>query len=69
LNDFIHFFDVVTAFNIKSKEEQVIAKQEATNIGEHGFALLLKLINLMERLDFPHQRKEIAQVSLIFDTG
>jgi hypothetical protein len=47
----------------------VIAKQEATNIGEHGFALLLKLINLMGRLDFPHQRKEIAQVSLIFDTG
>jgi hypothetical protein len=69
LNDFNHFIDVVTTINIKSEEEQLIAKQEATDIGEHGFVLLLTLIDLMERLDFPHQRKEIEQVSLIFDTG
>lgn len=66
MTDFDHFFDVVASINIKSKEEQVIAKQEATDIGEHGFILLLKLIDLMERLDLPHKRKEIEQVSLIF---
>lgn len=66
ITDFDHFFDVVDSINIKSEEEQVIAKQEATNIGEHGFILLLKLIDLMERLDLPHKRKEIEQVSVIF---
>jgi hypothetical protein len=66
MTDFDHFFDVIASINIKSKEEQVIAKQEATDIGEHGFILLLKLIDLMERLDLPHKRKEIEQVSLIF---
>jgi hypothetical protein len=66
MTDFDRFFDVVTSINIKSKEEQVIDKQEATDIGEHGFILLLKLIDLMERLDLPHKRKEIEQVSLIF---
>ncbi|MFT4607530.1 MAG: hypothetical protein ACI9V8_000045 [Urechidicola sp.] len=66
MTDFDQFFDVVATINIKSKEEQVIAKQEATDIGEHGFILLLKLIDLMERLDLPHKRKEVEQVSLIF---
>ena len=64
--DFSHFFDIVATINIKSKEEKIIAKQEATDIGEHGFILLLKLIDLMERLDLPHKRKEVEQISLIF---
>jgi predicted house-cleaning noncanonical NTP pyrophosphatase (MazG superfamily) len=66
MRDFSHFFDVVASINIKSKEEQIIAKQEATDIGEHGFILLLKLIDLMERLDLPNKRKEVEQISLIF---
>ena len=66
MEDFGHFFNVVASINIKSKEEQIIAKQEATDIGEHGFILLFKLIDLMERLDLPHKRKEVEQISLIF---
>lgn len=66
LSDFSHFFDIVASINIKSKEKQIIAKQEATDIGEQGFILLLKLIDLMERLDLPHKRKEVEQISLIF---
>jgi hypothetical protein len=66
MTDFDQFFNVVATIDIKSNEEQVIAKQEATDIGEHGFILLLKLIDLLERLDLPHKRKEIEQVSLIF---
>jgi hypothetical protein len=66
LADLDHFFNVVASINIKSKQEQAIATQEATDIGEHGFVLLLKLIDLMERLHLPHKRKEVEQISLIF---
>lgn len=60
------FFDVVTTVNHQASEDHVISRSEATDIGEHGFTLLLKLSDLMEKLDLPHKRKEIEQISLIF---
>lgn len=66
LQSFDQLFDVVASINMQAKENQVIKDSEATEIGDHGFILLLKLIDLMERLDLPHKRKEIEQISLIF---
>ncbi len=63
---FDQFFDIVTSINIQASEDHLISAQEATDIGEHGFVLLLKLIDLMDKLDLPHKRKEIEQISLIF---
>lgn len=63
---FEQLFDVVASINMQAKENQVISALEATDIGDHGFNLLLKLINLMERLDLPHKRKEVEQISLVF---
>lgn len=60
------FFDVASTINHQASEDHVISQSEATDIGEHGFTLLLKLIDLMEKLDLPHKRKEIEQISLIF---
>jgi hypothetical protein len=60
------FFDVAVTVNYQASEDHVISQAEATDIGEHGFTLLLKLIDLMEKLDLPHRRKEIEQISLIF---
>ena len=60
------FFDVVNTINIQATDDHVISHQEATDIGNHGFTLLLKLIDLMEKLDLPHKRQEIEQISLIF---
>lgn len=60
------FFDVAATVNHQASEDHIISRAEATDIGEHGFTLLLKLINLMEKLDLPHKRKEIEQISLIF---
>jgi hypothetical protein len=60
------FFDIASTINYQARENQVITQLEATEIGEHGFTLLLKLIDLMEKLDLPHKRQEIEQVSLIF---
>jgi len=39
--------------------------EEATEISDYGFVLLLKLVDLMERLDMPHKRREIEQISLV----
>ena len=63
---FDQFFDVVASINIQARDNQVINKDEATEIGDHGLVLLLKLVDLMERLDLPHKRREIEQISLIF---
>lgn len=63
---FGQLFDVVASINMQAKEGQVISGSEATKIGDHGFILLLKLIDLMELLDLPHKRKEVEQISLIF---
>jgi hypothetical protein len=60
------FFDVAATIDHQAEENQPISHSEATEIGEHGFVLLLKLIDLMEKLDLPHKRQEIEQVSLIF---
>ncbi len=60
------FFDVASTIDTQAKEDHLISQREATDIGEHGFILLLKLIDLMEKLDLPHKRHELEQISLIF---
>lgn len=60
------FLDVTATVNHQAAENHAIKHNEATEIGEHGFILLLKLIDLMEKLDLPHKRQEIEQISLIF---
>ncbi len=66
IRGFDQFFNVITSINIQARDNQVINKNEATDIGDHGLVLLLKLVDLMERLDLPHKRREIEQISLIF---
>jgi len=60
------FFDVTATVDQQASEDHIISQVEATEIGDHGFILLLKLVNLMEKLDLPYRRKEIEQISLIF---
>lgn len=60
------YFNILASINIQASENQVISSTEATDIGEQGFILLLQTIDLMDKLDLPHKRKEIEQVSLIF---
>ena len=60
------FFDVTSTVNQQAEDDHIISHIEATEIGDHGFILLLKLVDLMEKLDLPHRRKEIEQISLIF---
>jgi len=60
------FFDVASTVDQQATEERPLTASEATEIGEHGFTLLLKLIDLMDKLDLPHKRQEIEQISLIF---
>jgi hypothetical protein len=63
---FDQFFNVIASINIQARENKIINQNEATDIGDHGLVLLLKLVDLMERLDLPHKRQEIEQISLIF---
>jgi hypothetical protein len=58
--------DVVSTVDQQARDDKLITTAEATVIGEHGFVLLLKLIDLMEKLDLPHKRQEIEQISLVF---
>jgi len=60
------FFNIVASINMQASEDHIISGTEATDIGEHGFVMLLKLIDLLDRLDLPHKRREVEQVSLIF---
>ena len=60
------YFDVINTVDLQAKDNHIISHDEATDIGDHGFTLLLKLIDLMEKLDLPHKRQEIEQISLIF---
>ncbi len=60
------FFDTAVSINMQAMDDHIITSSEATEIGEHGFILLLQLIDLMNRLELPHKRREIEQVSLIF---
>ncbi len=63
---FEEFFKITASVNLRASEDRVIEAGEATEISDYGFVLLLKLIDLMERLDLPHRRKEIEQISLVF---
>jgi len=60
------FFNIVASINMQASDDHIITGREATDIGEHGFVLLLRLIDLMDKIDLPHRRKEIEQISLIF---
>jgi len=66
LDKFEEFFNVVTSVNLRAHEDKILEASEATEISDYGFVLLLKLIDLMERLDLPHKRKEVEQISLVF---
>ena len=66
LDKFEEYFNIVASVNLRSSEDKLIDATEATEISDYGFVLLLKLIDLMERLDLPHKRKEIEQISLVF---
>ena len=63
---FDEFFNIVASVNMRANDDKRIEPDEATEIGDYGFILLLKLVDLMERLDLPHKRKEIEQISLVF---
>ncbi len=65
LDKFVEFFNIVASINLRANEDRIIEASEATEISDYGFVLLLKLIDLMERLDLPHKRKEIEQISLV----
>lgn len=65
LDKFDEFFNIVASVNLRASEDRKIEAVEATEISDYGFVLLLKLIDLMERLDLPHKRKEIEQISLV----
>ena len=65
LDRFEEFFNVVAGVNMRASDDKMIAPDEATEISDYGFVLLLKLIDLMERLDLPHKRREIEQISLV----
>jgi len=65
LDKFVEFFNIVASINLRASEDRIIDASEATEISDYGFVLLLKLIDLMERLDLPHKRKEVEQISLV----
>jgi hypothetical protein len=65
LAKFDEFFNIVASVNLRANEDKMIEPSEATEISDYGFVLLLKLVDLMERLDLPHKRKEIEQISLV----
>lgn len=62
---FNDFFNLVASVNLRASEDRNITPEEATAISDYGFVLLLKLVDLMERLDLPHRRREIEQISLV----
>lgn len=66
LAKFEEYFNIVASVNMRADEDKRIEAAEATEISDYGFVLLLKLVDLMERLDLPHRRKEIEQISLVF---
>ncbi len=68
MDAFIEFFNVAEAIDIKADNEHVITPDEATDIGSHGLMLILKMVDLMQKLDLPHKRQEIEQIALIFAT-
>lgn len=65
IEGFEQFFDIATTINLQAGENHIISPREATDIGNHGFGLILQLISLMHRLDLPHRCRDVEQVSLI----
>ena len=66
LHKFEEFFNAIASINLRAGDDNIIEPGEATEISDYGFVLLLKLIDLMERLDLPHKRREIEQIPLVF---
>ncbi len=66
LDRFEELFNIIAGINLRADEGRIIDAAEATEISDYGFVLLLKLVDLMERLDLPHRRREIEQISLVF---
>ncbi len=66
INKLNEFFNIVASVNLRASENRFIEAAEATEISDYGFVLLLKLVDLMDRLELPHRRKEIEQISLVF---
>lgn len=66
LDKFEEYFNIVASVNLRSSEDRLISEIEATEISDYGSVLLLKLIDMMERLDLTHKRKEVEQISLVF---
>lgn len=65
IKGFEQFFDIVATINMQASEDHIISPDEATDIGDHGFGLILQLIELMDQLDLPHRRRDVEQISLI----
>jgi hypothetical protein len=63
---FEQFFNVITRIDTKAGENQLITEAEATDIGDHGLLLLIKIVDLMEHVELLQKRKEVEQISLIF---
>ena len=63
---FDQFFNVTSKINLQASLGQGIDEKQASDIGDHGMLLLLKLANLMERLELPHIRKEVEQLAPLF---
>ena len=57
------FFDVTETVNQQAADDHIISNVEATEIGDHGFILLLKLVDLMEKLDL-HTIAELTKYAV-----
>ncbi len=66
LEKFEEFFKITASANMRASEGKSLSREEATEVSDFGFQSLLRLIDLMDRLDLPHKRREIEQLSLIF---
>ena len=66
LDKFEEYFNIVASVNLRNSEGTVIDASEATEISDFGFILLLKLVDMLERLDLKHKRREVEQISLVF---
>lgn len=65
LGRFDEYFRIVASVNLRASDDRMIEPDEATEISDYGFVMLLQLVDLMEKLDLPHKRREIEQVSLV----
>ena len=61
---FEQFFAIVATINLQADEGLIISPKEATDIGNHGFDLVCQMMGLMDRLELPHRRRDLEQISL-----